>query len=80
MALLSIIRSIVLDAVRRLAATLAAYLMAGALMVAGVAFLTLAGYRALAHALGDITAGLIVGGAYTLVSLVVLLALKFSGR
>ncbi|MBS0222409.1 MAG: hypothetical protein JSR91_16900 [Proteobacteria bacterium] len=60
--------------------TLTGYLMVGGLMAAGVIFLTLAGYRALQHGLGDVAAALIVGGAHIAMSLVALMALQFARR
>lgn len=76
MALLALFRSIAVEAARRAALMLAGYLLAGGLMTAGLVFLTLAGYRALAHGLGDVAAALIVGGAYLVASLIALLALQ----
>jgi hypothetical protein len=80
MALLALFRSIAIDAARRAARMLAGYLMVGSLMVAGLAFLTLAGYSALSHGLGDIAAALIVGGTYVVISLIALMTLQFVRR
>ncbi len=80
MTLLALFRSIAIDAARRAAMTLAGYLMVGGLMVAGLVFLTLAGYNALARGMGDVTAALIVGGAYIVMSLVALMALQLARR
>lgn len=80
MAMLALFRSIAIDTARRVAMTLAGYLMVGSLIAAGVIFLTLAGYRALLHGLGDVAAALIVGGAYIVMSLVAFMALQFARR
>jgi hypothetical protein len=68
------------NAGRRFAATLGGYLLAGGLFAASLCFLTLAGYRALAQALGDIYASLIVGCLYLVAGLVTLLVLQFKRR
>jgi hypothetical protein len=78
--MLALFRSIAIDAARRAAMTLTGYLMVGGLMMAGLVFLTLAGYSALSHRLDDVAAGLIVGGAYIVMSLVALMALQFARR
>jgi hypothetical protein len=80
MAFLALFRSIAVDAARRAAITLAGYLMAAGLMAAGLVFVTLAGYQALAHALGDVAAALIVGSGYVVASLIALLALQLARR
>lgn len=80
MALLELFRVIAIDAARRAVMTLTGYLMVGGLMMAGLVFLTVAGYSALSHGLGDVAAALIVGGAYLMMSLVALMALQFARR
>ena len=65
---------------RRLATTLAAYLVVAAMFAVSLCFLTLAGYRATAAAMGDVYASLIVGGAYFVAGLIVLLILQFQRR
>ena len=80
MALVALLRSIAIDVARRAVMTLTGYLMVGALMVAGLLFLTLAGYSALSQALGSVTAALIVGGTYIVMSLVALMALQLARR
>jgi len=80
MALLAFFRSIVTDAAQRAARTLAGYLMVGSLMLVGLAFLTVAGYSALSHGLGDIAAASIVGGIYIAISLIALITLQFARR
>jgi hypothetical protein len=69
--------ALAMNAARRAAATLAGYLVAGLLLVASLAFLTLSGYRALGHSIGDVYASLIVGAAYLVAALIALLALSF---
>ncbi|MBS0520504.1 MAG: hypothetical protein JSR90_17545 [Proteobacteria bacterium] len=80
MGFLALFRSMVLDTVQRAAMVLVGYLLAGGVMAAGIAFLTLAAYRALLHGLGDVAAALIVGSSYIVVSLIALLALQLSRR
>ena len=80
MALLALFRSIAIDAARRAAKTLAGYLMVGGLMVTGLVFLTVAGYSALSHGLGDIAAALIIGATYIVMSLIGLTALQLARR
>lgn len=85
--LLTLVKSIALagsviaaNAGRRLATTVAAYLVVGALFAVSLCFLTLAAYRAMAMALGDVYASLIVGCAYFVAGLVVLLIIQFQRR
>lgn len=80
MGILALFRSMVLDTVQRAALVLVGYLLAGGLMAAGIAFITLAVYRALLHGVGDIAAALIIGGGYVVASLIALLALQLSRR
>jgi hypothetical protein len=68
------------NAGRSFAATLGGYLLASGLFAASLCFLTLAGYRALSQALGDIYASLIVGCLYLVAGLVTLLVLQFKRR
>jgi hypothetical protein len=72
--------ALAMTAVRRAAATLAGYLAAGLLLAASLAFLTLSAYRAIADAIGDVYSGLLVGSAYLVAALVVLVVLGFRGR
>ena len=85
--LLALVKSVALfgavaaaNAGRRLATTLAGYLLVGGLFAVSLCFLTLAGYRAIANALGDIYASLIVGCAYLVAGLVTLLVIQFRRR
>jgi hypothetical protein len=68
------------NAGRRIAATLAGYLVVGALFAVSLCFLTLAGYRALSQALGEIYASLIVGCLYLVAGLVTLLVIQIKRR
>jgi hypothetical protein len=68
------------NAGRRFAATLAGYLIAGGLFAASLCFLTLAGYRALSQALGDVYASLIVGCIYFVAGLATLLVIQIRRR
>jgi hypothetical protein len=68
------------NAGRRFAATLAGYLVAGGLLAASLCFLTLAGYRALSQALGDVYASLIVGSLFLVAGLATLLILQIRRR
>ncbi len=78
--LLALFRSMLLDTVQRAALLLLGYLMAGGLMAAGIAFLTLAAYQALVHGVGDVAAALIVGSGYVVASLIAMLALQLGRR
>ena len=69
--------ALAMNAARQAAATLAGYLVAGLLLAASLAFLTLSAYRALGHSIGDVYAALIVGAAYLVAALIALLALSF---
>lgn len=64
------------NAGRRVAATVASYLVVAGLFGISLCFLTLSGYRALSMALGSIYASLIVGCVYLLVGLIVALVLQ----
>ncbi|MBL6614172.1 MAG: hypothetical protein ISP49_01000 [Reyranella sp.] len=68
------------NAGRRVAVAAAGYLVVAGLFVASLCFLTLAGYRAIALALGDVYAALIVGCAYLGVGLLVALFLAIRRR
>lgn len=63
-------------AARRAAVTIGGVLLAGSLLLASLGFFTLAGYRALAQALGEIYAPLIVGAAYLIAALIALLVIQ----
>jgi hypothetical protein len=85
--LLALVKSVALfgavaaaNAGRRLAATVVGYLLAGGLFAVSLGFLTLAGYRALSNALGEVYASLIVGCIYLVASLVTLLVIQFRRR
>jgi hypothetical protein len=85
--LLALVKSVALfgalaaaNAGRRLATTLAGYLIAGGLFAVSLCFLTLAGYRAISAALGDVYASLIVGCVYLVAGLVTLLVVQFRRR
>jgi hypothetical protein len=85
--LLSVVKTVALfaaaaaaNAGRRFAATLAGYLVVGGLFAASLCFLTLAGYRALSQALGDVYASLIVGSLYLVAGLATLLILQIKRR
>jgi hypothetical protein len=68
------------NAGRRAAATIVGYLFVAALLAAGLCFLTLSAYRALADGLGEIFAALIVGCAYLFAALTLALALQLRRR
>jgi hypothetical protein len=72
--------ALAMNAVRRAAATLAGYLAAGLLLAASLVFLTLSAYHAIAQAIGEIYAGLLVGSAYLVAALIALVVLGFRGR
>jgi hypothetical protein len=68
------------NASRRLALTMAGYLVAGGLFAVSLIFLTLSGYRAVAHALDDVYAALIFGCLYLVAGLVTLLIIQLRRR
>jgi hypothetical protein len=68
------------NAGRRFGVAVAGYLVVAALFAVSVFFLTLAGYRAIALALGDVYAALIVGCAYLGVGLLTALLLAIRRR
>ena len=61
---------------RRAAFSIGGLVLCAALLVASLAFFTLAAYRALAEAVGTIHAPLIVGGAYLVFALAGLLVVQ----
>lgn len=63
-------------AARRTAVSVAGLVLCAGLLVASLAFFTLAAYRALAETMGAIHAPLVVGGAYLVVALVGLLVVQ----
>lgn len=65
---------------RRLAATVAAYLVVGMLLAVSLAFLTLSAYRAIAASLGDVYAPLIVGCVFLVAGLVAALFVQMRRR
>jgi hypothetical protein len=65
---------------RRAMASLAGYLVAAGLFVVSLCFLTLAGYRAMAQAMGEVYASLIVGCIYFVAGLVTILVVQFRRR
>lgn len=64
------------SAARRMAVSVVGLLLSAALLVASLAFFTLAAYRALAEAAGAIYAPLVVGGVYLVFALVGLLIVQ----
>ena len=60
--------------------TLGGYLLAAGLFAVSLCFLTLAAYRALSEALGDIYASLIVGCVYLVAGLVAMLVVQSRRR
>jgi hypothetical protein len=67
-------------ALRRAAASVIGLLSSVALLLISLAFFTLAGYRALAEAIGSIYAPLVVGTAYLFLALVGLLIVQARRR
>ena len=65
---------------RRLAATVAAYLIVGTLLAASLAFLTLSAYRAIAASLGDVYAPLSVGCVFLVAGLIAALIVQTRRR
>jgi hypothetical protein len=65
---------------RRVATTVAGYLIVFGLFAVSFCFLTLSGYRAISQALGDVYAALIVGCIYLMVGLVAMLVMQFRHR
>jgi hypothetical protein len=71
---------LVITAVRRAAIFLAGYLAAGLFLAVSLTFLTISAYRAIAGAIGDVYAGLLLGLAYLMASLITLLVLGIRRR
>lgn len=65
---------------RRLAATVAAYLLVGLLLAVSLAFLTLSAYRAIVASVGDVYAPLIVGCFYLVAGLIAALFAQMRRR
>lgn len=65
---------------RRLAATVAAYLLVGLLLAVSLAFLTLSAYRAIMVSVGDVYAPLIVGCVYLVAGLIAALVAQMRRR
>lgn len=65
---------------RRLAATVAAYLLVGMLLAVSLAFLTLSAYRAIVTSVGDVYAPLIVGCFYLVAGLIAALVAQMRRR
>ncbi len=65
---------------RRLAATVAAYVLVGLLLAVSLAFLTLSAYRAIIVSVGDIYAPLIVGCFYLVAGLIAALVAQMRRR
>ncbi|MBV8394316.1 MAG: hypothetical protein JOY81_14145 [Alphaproteobacteria bacterium] len=87
MAGLSLVRSLAVIAaallthsLRRAAVMAAGYAVTGAFGATGLAFLTQAASRALTQAVGEVHGALILGGAYLMLALTVLLALQMKRR
>jgi hypothetical protein len=72
--------TIALDTARRAAVTLVGYVVVGMLLLASLAFLTLAAHRAISLSLNDVYAALIVGSAYLLLALVAMIILHARRR
>lgn len=65
---------------RRLAATVAAYVLVGLLLAVSLAFLTLSAYRAIMVSVGDVYAPLIVGCFYLVAGLIAALVAQMRRR
>lgn len=65
---------------RRLAATVAGYLVVGVLLAVSLAFLTLSAYRAIVASVGDVYAPLIVGCFYLVAGLISALVVQVRRR
>lgn len=64
------------NAVRRAAVAVLGLVLCAAAFVTSLAFFTISGYRALAEAIGEIHAPLVVGTAYLVLALVGLLVVQ----
>jgi len=65
---------------RRLATTVAAYVLVGLLLAVSLAFLTLSAYRAIMVSVGDVYAPLIVGCFYLVAGLIAALVAQMRRR
>jgi len=65
---------------RRLAATVAAFLVVALLLSVSLGFLTLSGYRAILSSVGDVYAPLIVGCVYLVAGLIAALVVQMRRR
>jgi hypothetical protein len=72
--------SVLIASGRRLAATVAAYLLVGLLLAVSLAFLTLSAYRAIMVSVGDVYAPLIVGCFYLVAGLIAALVAQMRRR
>lgn len=72
--------SVLIASGRRLAATVAAYLLVGLLLAVSLAFLTLSAYRAIVASVGDVYAPLIVGCFYLVAGLIAALVAQMRRR
>ena len=72
--------SVLIASGRRLAATLAAYVLVGLLLAVSLAFLTLSAYRAIMVSVGDVYAPLIVGCFYLVAGLIAALVAQMRRR
>ncbi|MFI5000156.1 MAG: hypothetical protein ACHQK9_09780 [Reyranellales bacterium] len=72
--------ALALDAARKAAVTIAGYVLVGVLLALSLTFLTLSGYRAICIGLGDVYAALIVGCAYLMAALIVMLVVQMRRR
>lgn len=68
--------AVVAQRLRGACKTLALYVWAMLLFLAGLGFITFAAYRALANGLGETYAALIVGGFYMVIGLTLLLVIE----
>ena len=72
--------ALAMNAARRAAFALAGYAAAGLLLAASLSFLTFSAYRAITAAIGDVYASLLVGSAYFVAALIMLLVLSWKSR
>lgn len=71
---------VLVDSGRRLAGTLAAWLVVAMLLTVSLAFLTLSGYRAILSSVGHVYAPLIVGCLYLVAGLIAALVAQMRRR
>jgi hypothetical protein len=64
-------------AIRRAVVSAMTLVLAAILLLASLGFFTLAGYRALAQAIGAVQAPLVIGGVYLVAGLVALLVIRW---